>query len=334
VAAPQSKFESFKLSGGRMKPKPRQRRKPRYTEKQVNGLKARALNLWKADKSHAKELGLALLDVRAAMKYRHGNFKKWWTENKLSQARVSYCMRLALGKVADAKDRQRSAFQGSAGIVKEIKKDVNDFLGFVVKYNVDDWEKTDLSPVYENMVRLIGRMCIRFGELPGWTMNDPTALHTEIATNRFQKSLSNLFICLFTDENPLAIQDEHGNSLPEKKPAGAVRSATTVVNPTPVEQPATTKEEFAAFKIRSAKIRAKLETKGGLKDAGSLLREYILKESCKKHIEGISAAVWERILAQLESAKPAEVVKMVKQGGMEKKPAGAVPGKLAASAKA
>jgi len=58
-----------------------------------------------------------------------GDFKKWWLENNLSQARVSYCTRLASGKVAAAKQKQRSAFQGF--LVKDVRKDMNDFLALL-----------------------------------------------------------------------------------------------------------------------------------------------------------------------------------------------------------
>jgi hypothetical protein len=90
-----------------MKWKPGQKKQTKYTAKQIAGLQARALDLWHADEDHAQALGAALLDVRRAMK--HGMFKKWWQNNKLSQARVSYCMRVAQNKVAAAKAKRQSS---------------------------------------------------------------------------------------------------------------------------------------------------------------------------------------------------------------------------------
>ena len=87
----------------------------------------RALELWRSDQSSAMELGLAVLAVRAALHNRHGAFKKWWQDNKLSQARVSYCMRLASGKVATAKAQRRTM---ERIVVGRIKKDVAGFLKF------------------------------------------------------------------------------------------------------------------------------------------------------------------------------------------------------------
>ena len=78
---------------------------PTYSEEEIQGLKARALELWRSDQSSAMELGLAVLAVRAALRNRHGAFKKWWQDNKLSQARVSYCMRLASAKLLLPKRR-------------------------------------------------------------------------------------------------------------------------------------------------------------------------------------------------------------------------------------
>jgi hypothetical protein len=75
----------------------RMKKKPKYTVEEIYGFQNRALQLYASDESHAKELGQALLKVKTVMK--HGDFKKWWQHNNLSQNRVSYCMRVALGKV-------------------------------------------------------------------------------------------------------------------------------------------------------------------------------------------------------------------------------------------
>src|SRR4051812_34900295 len=78
-----------------------------YTKEEITELQSKALELYEADDSHAKELGRALLEVQAALKgMGKGAFKKWWTSHKLNQHRVSYCTRLAQGKIAAAKIRR------------------------------------------------------------------------------------------------------------------------------------------------------------------------------------------------------------------------------------
>jgi hypothetical protein len=200
-----------------VKRKPRQKKKPRYTAKEIAGLKAHALTLWKADNSHAKELGYALLEVRAALKYQHGNFKKWWQENKLSQARVSYCMRLASGKVAAAKAKQRSAFQGAAGIAKGIRKHVDDFLDFAVRFDMEG----DADPVYEKLALMVGSITYDLGKLPGWKRRDINHLHVEKAMSSASGALRNLMRCLYNEQTPheasyAAEQKKAAESMPEK----------------------------------------------------------------------------------------------------------------------
>src|SRR5580765_2234333 len=78
-----------------------QQAKPKYTQQEIEEVQSHALELYHADQNHAQELGQALLRVKAVLP--HGLFNTWWRNNKLSQARVSYCMRLAQGKVKAAK---------------------------------------------------------------------------------------------------------------------------------------------------------------------------------------------------------------------------------------
>lgn len=193
----------------------RQPKKPKHTAKEVAALKAKAITLWKADNSHAWELGMALLAVRAALTYQHGAFKKWWQENELSQARVSYCMRLASGKVEAAKEKQRSPFEGAALVTKQIRKEMNDFLAYAVHF---DFENGDKNFFFGKFAHLIGRTLERFGTLPGWQMRDTHHLHVELASKSFVKSLNYLMRCLYNKKTPLE-EDE----TPEKKP---VASAT------------------------------------------------------------------------------------------------------------
>src|SRR5579864_7716219 len=101
---------------------PRQKKNPvrTFTPEEISNLKARALKLWKADDGRAKELGDALLAVKAAVP--HGEFKPWWLKNKLSQHRVSYCLRVASGKVAASKRKARTSEQN---LISEIKQEVD-----------------------------------------------------------------------------------------------------------------------------------------------------------------------------------------------------------------
>lgn len=181
------------------------------TQQQIAALKAHALELWNEDNSHAKELGLALLAVRAALKSQHGGFKKWWQSNKLSQARVSYCMRLASGKVAVARERRRSSFQGVALATKPIRKEMNEFLLFVSHF-----DGGKLEPVYYKFVDFVGHTLVNLGKLPGWTIRDTTNLHVQQASKAFQKSLNHLMRCLYNEKTPW-----EEDPAPEKKPVAS-----------------------------------------------------------------------------------------------------------------
>jgi hypothetical protein len=70
---------------------------------QLDLLQLNARALYKIAEHEAGELGRALLRVRERMA--HGQFKAWWTQAGMKQARVSYAMRLAEGKVGAAKER-------------------------------------------------------------------------------------------------------------------------------------------------------------------------------------------------------------------------------------
>jgi hypothetical protein len=89
----------------------------------LKDLKAEAVSLWKKDNSHACKLGEVLLKIKSLLK--HGEFTKWWTEAEFSQARVSYCMRLAApegDKVKTSKDKAKKSPRTKA--VSSISKKV------------------------------------------------------------------------------------------------------------------------------------------------------------------------------------------------------------------
>jgi len=54
-----------------------------------------------------KMLGLRLLEVKVRMP--HGAFKAWWRQEGMTQARVSYAMRIAFGKVKAAKEKREAS---------------------------------------------------------------------------------------------------------------------------------------------------------------------------------------------------------------------------------
>jgi hypothetical protein len=174
----------------------------------IPALQAHALKLYEADNCHAKELGYALLKVRAALK--HGDFKKWRLENKLSQARVSYCMRLASGKVAAAKAKQRSPFQGV--LVKEVKKDMNDFLRFA-----SSPQASSVEVVYSRFALFIGRLILDIGRMQGWHETNIRGPLVEHANKAMSTALHGLLVSTFAKDE----SQEHDvvASLSEQKPA-------------------------------------------------------------------------------------------------------------------
>jgi hypothetical protein len=181
-----------------MKRKPRQKKKPRYTKQQVRAMEKHTLKMYKADDSHAKELGYALVQLRASLRYMHDSFTDWCTTHKLTQSRVSYCMRLAQGKVAAAKAKQRSAFQGAAGVAKKIRKEINDFLAFAIRFDMAG----DADPVYEKLALCVGNITVYLGELPGWKMRDINHLHVEKAAKSCSGALRNLMRNLYNEQTP------------------------------------------------------------------------------------------------------------------------------------
>ena len=91
-------------------------------EEELLGLQDKALKLWKKDETTAKELGETLLKIKKLLP--HGEFGRWWRKEKLDQNRVSYCMRLAEDKVADAKAKATTSPRTKAllTITKKLRK--------------------------------------------------------------------------------------------------------------------------------------------------------------------------------------------------------------------
>jgi len=174
------------------KPDPKQ---SQFTEEQIAALKAHALKLWKADTSHALELGLALLAVRAALP--HGAFKPWWKQNNLSQARVSYCMRLAEGKVAAAKAKQRTL---ERTVMKQLKKNVDGCL----KFCVDPKRAPSLDQIEASLRQLYLHMIGGVGRIRHWPRINEQDAKVQAATQNFKQALSELLDAAF---NPVTFDD-------------------------------------------------------------------------------------------------------------------------------
>jgi hypothetical protein len=144
----------------------RQKKQPRYTEQQIAALQKRALKLWRADTAALKQsddtaaqLGRVLIEVRDALRWTHGSFKQWWQKNEFTQARVSYCMRLAQGKVATAKFRLARSPQRVA--VTNVKKEVAEFLKYCANQNAMQTVEqlhVQLSNVVLHLVDGVSRM--------------------------------------------------------------------------------------------------------------------------------------------------------------------------------
>ena len=78
-------------------------------EEKLEDLKNQALKLYEEHVEHEKsslQLGRVLVKIRTMTG--HGDFTKWWKKEKLTQARVSYCLRLAQGKIPPPDERKQS----------------------------------------------------------------------------------------------------------------------------------------------------------------------------------------------------------------------------------
>lgn len=171
--------------------------KPQYTKEKIITLQRRALQLYKADESHAIELGFALLEVKKALKGSgKGAFEKWWIANKLSQARVSYCMRAAQGKVAAAKTKRRSPFKGAyASVVVRTKKEVDDLFRAYVEPQPQTEEAVD--KVYQRLTPVIGDMILTIGRIQNWDVKRLHSLEVERQNKSMSTALHGLIRAMF-----------------------------------------------------------------------------------------------------------------------------------------
>ena len=187
-----------KTKTARPKPqaKTKPKAKPKYTAKQIAALQAHALKLYRADHDHAQELGHALIDVRVALRGKHGAFKKWWQSHKLSQARVSYCMRLANGKFDAAKQKlmKRSPFNGAnAALIQRMTKTIHEFGYYCDKANGHKPEE-----IFIKAVSVVGSLLLTAGRIQDWTLvHEPHSPLGSRASATLTKALIGMFNTLF-----------------------------------------------------------------------------------------------------------------------------------------
>jgi hypothetical protein len=103
---------------------------------------------------------------------------------------------------------------------------------------------------------------------------------------------------------------------PATAPAPAPMPAPPVTAPiVPGGEAPATPEEYQNFVgKRAAKLVRDKLTPAGLKQAGDLMKAYLLKQSGKVQLKQISAATFEAVLAALESATPEQAVSIVQEG--------------------
>lgn len=158
-------------------------KKKRYTRAQIAGLKAHALKLWKADTTHALELGKALLAVRAALRSQHGAFREWWEDYRLVQSRVSYCMDLASGKLGKRKAKAKATTNGHAA--KAVRVVSKKLTGLFLSCN----RKNDVDAIRALLKEAIGETVEHTAKLAGWKLDTP---EVKSAVDNYSQALNAL----------------------------------------------------------------------------------------------------------------------------------------------
>lgn len=146
----------------------------KYSLSQIARLKSHALKLWKADTSHAIELGNALLAVRKALRPQHGAFKKWWQQNHLVQARVSYCMDIASGKLENRRKKSKSTAHVQATHATQF---VSAKLNKLFKTCAQPHHELYSSVIPQQLREAIGATLMQAAKLAGWQINKPEIKH-------------------------------------------------------------------------------------------------------------------------------------------------------------
>jgi hypothetical protein len=118
------------------------------------------------------------------------------------------------------------------------------------------------------------------------------------------------------DKTELQPPQESAQPAQQATPAAPAPAKIIVANaapaPTGDDVPANA-AEYKVYTDRAAKIvRDKLEKQANLKNAGAMVKDYLLKQSGKDKLNKISAAAFERIISTLEKATPEEAATLVK----------------------
>lgn len=171
-------------------------KKPEYTKAQIVALQSQALKLYRADESHAKELGKAFLKVRAAMK--HGDFKKWFVKHGLSQHRVSYCMDLAKGTFTKRKEKKISPERvRAAKAVAFVGHKLNTLFKSCNTAN----DHLTMISIHEKLRDALGATIAQAATLAGWKLDTPEV--TE-AADQLNAAIAKLIATVARPEKPAA----------------------------------------------------------------------------------------------------------------------------------
>jgi hypothetical protein len=143
-----------------------------------------ALDASATDQTSALEFGRALLSLRAAF-YVHGDFTKWITAHAIDRNRASYCMRVANGKGATDRAKNKLTRQSV------VKKHVDDLFKLASKGT------PEMNEVCRKMLTVVQSVVLNVGTLPGWTMNDLKHPAVVAAALAFKKSFAELLDVLY-----------------------------------------------------------------------------------------------------------------------------------------
>jgi hypothetical protein len=100
--------------------------------------------------TNTRVLGVRLLEVKVRMP--HGAFKAWWQQMGMTQARVSYAMRVAFGKVKAAKEKREGSPRAQA------LREVGSLLAELYDLGGRGKNKADIEENRERMERLYERI--------------------------------------------------------------------------------------------------------------------------------------------------------------------------------
>jgi hypothetical protein len=113
--------------------------------------------------------------------------------------------------------------------------------------------------------------------------------------------------------NHTPVPTESSSTAPSVNIPTPQRTAAPVAETAPTADAPATPAEYQAFMNRAAKIvRDKLAKAAGVKNAGALVKDFLLKKSGKARLQQISAATFEQLIKQLEDATPQDAAALVK----------------------